>query len=168
MDAIFTRASVRKFTDEQISDDEIECFMRAAMAAPSAGNQQPWCFYLTRDDAIKKRLSQASPYAKPAERAPLVIVACAREEGARFPSCIPQDMSAAIENILLEVADAGLGAVWMGIAPEPERIEAVYDIIGKPEGIQPFALIAIGHPDGNVEAKGKTRYDESRVFWIEQ
>ncbi len=166
MDAIFKRASVRRFTDEEITDEEVEHLMRAAMAAPSAGNQQPWCFYLTRDDSVKTRLSEASPYAKPAAGAPLVIVACSRTENVRFAPWVPQDMSAAVENILLEVADAGLGAVWMGIAPDEDRVKAVHEAIGKPEGVEPFALIAVGHPDGEVNAEGEKRYDAARVTWI--
>ena len=62
-DAIFTRVSIREFTDEPVSDEQVERLMEAAMAAPSAGNQQPWEFVLTRDPHVKEELAACSPYA---------------------------------------------------------------------------------------------------------
>ena len=166
MNAIFKRCSVRQFTDEPVSIDDIERLMRAAMAAPSAGNQQPWEFYIARDETTRLALAAASPYAAPAKLAPCVIVACARTEGLRFPPCSPLDMSAAVENILLEAANIGLGAVWLGIAPESDRMAAVEVALGSPKGVEPFALVAVGHAANHPEPKGPTRYDETRVHWI--
>ena len=153
MNAIFKRSSVRQFTDEPVSIDDIERLMRAAMAAPSAGNQQPWEFYIARDETTRMALAASSPFAGPAKKAPCVIVVCRRdEEGLRFPPCAPFDLSAAVENILLEAANIGLGAVW------------AYVVLGW--GVEPFALVAVGHPQHRPEPKGATRYDETRVHWI--
>ena len=165
-DAIFGRASVRSFTDEQVTDAQVECLLRAAMAAPSAGNQQPWCFYVVRDAALRAQLAAASSYAKAAAKAPVVVVACAQPEAARFPQNAPQDMGAACENLLLAAVDEGLGAVWLGIAPEPERMEAVSQVLDLPATTEPFALIAVGHPAQEPHPKGAERYDEGRVRWL--
>ncbi len=116
-DVIFKRASVRRFTDDPMTDDEVRALLRAGMAAPSGGNQQPWEFYVVRDRATLQLLSEASPYAKPAAGAACAIVPCMRTEGLRFPEIAVQDMGACVENILLEAVDLGFGAVWMGIAP---------------------------------------------------
>lgn len=53
MNAIYLRSSVRQYTDEPVDIRDIEKLMRAAMAAPSAVNQQPWEFYIAagRDHA---------------------------------------------------------------------------------------------------------------------
>lgn len=166
MNAIFKRCSVRQFTEEPVSIDDIERLMRAAMAAPSAGNQQPWEFYIARDETTRMALAASSPYAGPAKHAPCVIVACARTEGLRFAPCVPLDMSAAVENLLLEAANIGLGAVWLGIAPERDRMAAAAVALGSPRDTEPFALIAVGHPDHRPDPKGPTRYDETRVHWI--
>ena len=166
MNAIFKRSSVRQFTDEPVAIDDIERLMRAAMAAPSAGNQQPWEFYIARDETTRMALAATSPYAAPAKLAPCVIVACARTGGLRFAPCTPLDMSAAVENILLEAANIGLGAVWLGIAPDPDRMAAVAVALGSPRGVEPFALVAVGHPAHRPEPKGPSRYDETRVHWI--
>lgn len=166
VEAIFKRASVRKFTDEAVSDDEVRALLRAGMAAPSGGNQQPWEFYVVRDREALARLSEASPYAKPAAGAACVIVPCMRTEGLRFPSIVAQDMGAAVENILLEAAGRDLGAVWMGIAPELDRMAAVAKIIGSPDTLPPFALIAVGHPAAEPTPKGSERFDEDRIHWL--
>ena len=55
--------------------------LKAAMAAPSACNQQPWEFYVVKDKAVIGRLSEASPYAKCAKDAPVVFVPCFRSKG---------------------------------------------------------------------------------------
>ena len=165
MDAIQTRASVRQYTDEPITDAEVEAILRAAMAAPSAGNQQPWEFWVTRDAAKRAELAATSPYATPCGRAPLVLTFVQRRD-LRWPSMVQQDMGACVENALLQIADMGLGAVWMGIYPEADRMEAVRAALDLPESVEPFALVAVGHPAVSVEAKGPSRYDETRVHRV--
>lgn len=166
MNAIFKRSSVRQFADKSVNIDDIERLMRAAMAAPSAGNQQPWEFFIARDETTRMALAASSPFAGPAKKAPCVIAVCRRTEGLRFPGCAPLDMSAAVENILLEAANIGLGAVWLGIYPEHDRMAAVSVALGGPRDMEPFALVAVGYPQHRSEPKGPTRYDETRVHWI--
>lgn len=165
-DAIFTRVSIREFTNEAVSDEQVERLMEAAMAAPSAGNQQPWEFVLTRDPQVKEALAACSPYAHPAGKCDLVIVPCVSGGEKRFEGCVPLDMSACAENILLEAQSLGLGAVWLGIYPEQDRIDAVTEVIGGEEGCIPFALIAVGHPKEMLEPRSAKRLDMSRVRWV--
>lgn len=163
MNSIFTRTSVRSFTDQPVSSQQVEQLLRAAMAAPSAGNQQPWEFYVvTHRDTIES-LAQASPYAGCAAGAPVVIVPCARRE-VMFPQNREMDLSAAVENLLLEAVELGLGAVWLGIAPEPERMTAVARLLSLPDGLEPFALIPVGCPS-RVQAQ-QDRFDPDRVHYI--
>lgn len=166
-DPIFTRVSIRKFTDEKVSDEHIERLMRAAMAAPSAVNQQPWQFVLTRDAAVKQALADCSPYAKPAAEADVVVVPCmSTGEGLAAPDYAPIDMSICSENILIEAAVLGLGAVWLGIYPDRDRVEAVAKCIDVPDGFKPFALIAVGHPAEEVPPRSAKRYEPERVHWV--
>ena len=166
MNAMYLRSSVRQYTDEPVDIRDIEKLMRAAMAAPSAVNQQPWEFYIARDETTRLALAASSPYGTPAKLAPCVIVARQRTEGLRAPQDASYDMSASVENILIEAANLGLSAVWLGIAPEKDRMAAVDVALGSPRGVTPFALIAVGHPEHKPEPKGPTRYDETRVHWI--
>lgn len=166
IEAIAKRASVRKFTDEPVTDDEIRAMLRAAMAAPSGGNQQPWEFYVVRDADMLAQLAGVTQYSKPAAGAACAIVPCMRTEGLRFPELAVQDVSAAVENMLLEAVDLGLGTVWMGIAPGVEDMAAVATIVGAPADLEPFAIIACGHPEAEPTPKGVDRYDEERVHWL--
>ena len=121
MNEIFHRTSIRKYQNKSVADDKIEKMLQAAMAAPSAGNQQPWEFYVVKDKTILEKLSKTSPYASCAASAPLAFVACYRMN-CIMPEYAQIDMSASVENLLLEADALGLGAVWLGIAPLKDRM----------------------------------------------
>ena len=163
MNSIFARASVRSFDGRKVESEKVELLLKAAMAAPSACNQQPWEFVVVTDPDVLKELSGCSPYAGCIGRAPLGIVVCMRTEGLRAPDYAQIDASAATENLLLEAVELGLGAVWLGIAPGLERMEAVRRVIGAPETVQPFGLVACGYPDKPVSPAN--RYDPARVHY---
>ncbi len=146
MNAIFTRTSTRNFEPRPVESKYIIKILRAAMAAPSAMNQQPWEFWVTDDKDIITRLAQVSPYAKPAANAPVVIVPCWNTENLKVPVMAQIDMALATENILLEAEDLGLGAVMLGIAPDTERMNAVAEILKLPENFKAFTIIPIGWP----------------------
>ena len=63
MNAIFTRTSVRKFEDRPVEKEKIEKVLQAGFVAPSAGNQQPWEFYIVTKRETIEELSRTSPYA---------------------------------------------------------------------------------------------------------
>ncbi len=165
MNEIFKRISVRKFEKREVEPEKIEQILRAAMAAPSAGNQQPWEFYVVKDKNVIKELSEVSPYAGCAAGAPVVIVPCYKTKGLRFPDYDTIDLSIATENILLEITALGLGGVWLGIAPVKEREEAVDKILGIEDGLHAFALVPLGY--SAEDRPQQDRYEESRVHYIE-
>lgn len=163
MKEIFERVSIRKYTDRAVEDEKILAILRAAMAAPSAGNQQPWEFYVVRDRSKLEELSRVSPYAGCAKAAPVAIVSAYREK--LWASAYAQiDMSIAMENLWLACGEQGLGGVWLGIAPVEERMRAVEDIVGIPEGLRAFAVFPLGYPA--EERKQQDRFDESRIHFI--
>lgn len=163
MDAIFHRVSIRQYTAEPVAEEQIELLLRAAMAAPSACNQQPWEFYVVTDQEVIAKLAESTPYAKPAGRAPVVIVPCFRED-CQVPAYANIDLSAAVENLLLEADSLGLGAVWMGISPMTQRMKYVHDLLSMPETLQPFCLVSVGHP-AEVRPQ-QDRYDAGRVHRV--
>ncbi len=163
---IANRASVRAFTTQAVEHSKIEELLKAAMAAPSAGNQQPWEFYVTESPSMREQLAACSPYAKPCLAAPVVIVPCMKTADVRFPDYAPQDVSAAIENLLIECVNQDLGAVWMGIAPREDRIAAAQEVLKTPAGLVPFAFIAVGYPATHVEAHGPQRFREDCVHYL--
>lgn len=109
-------------------------------------------------------LSECSPYAGMLKEAPLGIVVCC-QKGCRLPGYAQIDCSAAVENLLLEADGLGLGAVWLGIAPLEDRMEAVGKVLGISEDLYVFCMIACGYPA--EEKVQQDRYEETRVHYLE-
>lgn len=165
MSTIFTRISVRRFLPQPVEKDKLELLLKAAMAAPSACNQQPWEFYPTNDPGMIQKLSDCSPHAKCLANAPLAIALCYRTEGLISPLYHDIDLSAATENLLLQAAEIGLGTVWLGIAPLPERMLAVREALQLPSGLEAFALVACGYPAPEELRPQQNRYESERIHW---
>jgi len=158
LDTIFARRSIRQYTSEPVSKEQIKKLLEAAMAAPSAGNRKPWHFVVVTDRAKLDALTR-HPRGKMLAQATLAIVVCA---DAKLSEMFwVQDCSAATENILLAATALGLGSVWLGVHPNPEREAAVREVLGVPAGIAVLNVISIGHPAEKKEPR--TQYDESRV-----
>ena len=155
MDAIYKRRSIRKFTAESVPEEVITELIRAGMNAPSAGNEQPWHFVIIDDRKILNEIPTFHPYSQMLLEAPLAILVCGDKSLEKHEGYWVQDCSAAVENILLEIADRGYGGVWLGVYPRADRVEGVRRLLGIPDGIIPFALIALGHP-----AEAKPRKNE--------
>ena len=145
MNSIFHRTSIRTYQDKKVEAEKTEKMLQAAMAAPSAGNQQPWEYYVVTNADKLKELAQTSPYAGCTANAPMAFVACYRKE-CRMPEYAPIDLSASVENLLLEADELGLGAVWLGIAPLRDRMDKVREVISIPEELEAFAIIPCGYP----------------------
>lgn len=164
MKSILERRSIRKFKADQVEDEKLHALLEAGMAAPTAGNQREWEFIVVTDEEILQKLAVSSPHSKPTKNAPMAIVPVGSLADIRFPQNFEQDLAAACENILLEAVEQGLGAVWMGIAPEEDRMKNVSEILGLPGHIKPFAILAIGYPDETPSPR-KIIYDESKVHY---
>ena len=163
MNPIFERTSIRQWTDELVSIEQIDQILKAAMQAPSAVNSQPWEFVVITNQEVKEELSKVSPYAHCAAQAPVVLGLICRKENS-CPEYNEIDMGICIENILLEITTLGLGGVCLGIAPEKDRIKAMDKILKIPNTKESFALIALGHP--KHIAPQVDRYDSNRITWI--
>ena len=153
---IMTRTSIRKYTDQPVSKNDIETLLRAGMAAPTAVNRQPWHFVVVTDKAKLKELSGGR--GGMLEQCALAIVVCGNMEktikgkGQEFWI---QDCSAATENILLAANALGLGAVWTGGYPMEERVASISKALKLPETIIPLCTIVIGHPAESPTPKDK-------------
>lgn len=162
MNSLYHRISVRKYQDKPVEKEKTEAILRAAMQAPSAGNQQPWEFFVVTDKAKLEALSKVSPYAGMTKDAPVAIVSAYRKD-CRMPDYAQIDLSIAMENLWLETDTQGLGGVWLGIAPLEERMKAVEEIMAMPESLRAFAIFPYGYPA--EERKQQDRFDESRIHW---
>ena len=164
MDIIFNRRSVRKYTEQKIEPEKVDRMLRAAMQAPSATNQQPWEFLVIDDKATIVKLSEFSPYAKMLPGAPLAMVIL-EKQGMRAPLFTEQDLGAAVQNLMLQAVEDGLGSVWMGVGRGTERETFLTEMFNLPETVKPFAVLAIGYPADENANKFVDRYDETRVHY---
>ncbi len=162
MNEIFTRVSCRSFKNQPVEEEKIRQVLKAAMRAPSAGDQRPWEFYVVRDREKIHALGDVTAYSSSAKGAPVVIVGVMRSmvPMERFEAI---DLSMAMMNIWLEATSLGLGGVFLGIAPIPSYIEGVERILNLPPDQSAFGLFPMGYPDEEKEIED--RFDESRIHW---
>lgn len=163
MTAIRTRRSIRRFTDEDVTDAEVNELLGAAMSAPSAGNEQPWEFVVVRDKQLLNQVGTFSKYAGYAKKAPVSILVCGNLDYDKHGGFWVQDVSAATQNILLAAHAMGLGAVWTGAYPGKDRIKGFRKLLGLPRNIVPFSLVVIGHP--KKQRSPIQRFKEDRVHY---
>ena len=168
LENIHSRKSVRKYTQQPVSKDDLLTLVKAGMAAPSAKNVQPWEFIIVADCAVIQPLADQLPYAKMLAHAPAAIVVCGNLNLAAADSNLPLlwylDCAMAAQNILLAAEAMGLGAVYTAAYPYEDRVRAVSQALELPQNIVPLCVIPVGYPAGNEQAKDK--WKEERVKWI--
>jgi len=161
MDPVLSRRSVREYTAQPVSDDMLHTLLKAAMVAPSAGDERPWHFVVIDDQRIKEKIPEIHRFAPMAPNAPVALLVCGDENLQKHHGFWVQDCAAATENILIEAQQLGLGAVWLGVYPVEGRVQGFRRLLDIPEHVVPFALVLVGHPAEHK--KPANRYDESRV-----
>lgn len=158
LDVIFSRHSCRHFTGEPLSAGDLERLLEAMRWAPSAGNRQPWFFYVVRNRKTKEELAEAALGQDFLVDAPVVFVVCAepersasryRERG-RSLYCL-QDTAAAVENLLIAATALGYGACWIGAFDERLARRA----LNVPQDLRPVAIVPVG--PGRLSATGPPR-----------
>ena len=164
-EVLLKRRSVRKFTEETVSQEHIDQLLHAAMSGPSACNMRPWEFYVISNPEIITELQSASKFTH--IKAPLAIVVCgnlAKALPLQMAAYWIQDCSAATENILLQATDLGLGAVWCGVHPQKRAEKKVSELLKLGSTKIPLNIIWIGHPAETPEPRDQ--YDEKKVHYI--
>ena len=161
MKAILTRRSVRSYKKRKIPENKIQELLKAAVSAPSAGNEQPWHFILIDKRDILDEITNFHPHSKMLLQAQFAIIVCGDTDLEKFKGYWMLDCSAATQNILLAARALGLGACWLGIYPRMERIKALKEMLKTPENIIPFAVISIGYTDKDQNTV--ERLDEFRI-----
>ena len=157
LENIHNRKSVRQYTAEPVSEEHIQTMLKAAMAAPSAVNYQPWRFVVVTEREQLDAMAEVLPFARMLKQAPLAIIVCGETLWFEGKENIfwQQDCSAATQNLLLAAEALGLGAVWTGVYPDPQRSAELSAFLGLPETVQPLCAIPIGHPAGDDKPKDK-------------
>ena len=150
---IFERRSIRVYAPGEVSKEQVQKLLAAAMAAPSAAAKCPWRFVVMRNRQTLARIAEVLPYGQMLASAALGIAVCGDLESAhdRQLSYLLQDCAAAAENLLLAAHILGLGACWLGVHPREERIKSIKEILSLPASVIPVACISIGYPGESKE-----------------
>lgn len=163
--SIMTRSSVRSYTDQPVEQEKLEKLLRAGMAAPTAGNRQPWEFIIVTDRKILDTFPSIIPNAQMSAKAQAAIVVLGSPTKALLPEYWVQDCSAATENILLAAHGMGLGTVWCGAYPnnDADRVGQMRKLLSIPEDSYALNIIVIGYPDSEPVIKDK--WDTAKVHY---
>ncbi|KPK26453.1 MAG: NADH dehydrogenase [Desulfobacterales bacterium SG8_35_2] len=160
---IFNRRSVRKYESREIPAAMLNDLFEAAMAAPSAVAKDPWHFLLIRKRETLDKIVKILPNGQMLRQAPAAVIVCGdiNKTHANEISYMLQDLSAAVENLLLAASALGLGACWLGMHPRPDRIDNIRRLFSLPENIIPMCGISLGWP---AEHPGpRTRFNPERI-----
>lgn len=168
MEAILTRRSCRKFTEQKIEQEKLHQLLEAAMSGPSCVNARDWAFVVVTDPEKLEQMADANGRAAdPLRKAAAGILVCGDLDrafcGARDYWVV--DGAIAAQNICLAAQELGLGAVWLGTWPQMRRVEAQKKLLGLPERIVPHSIIALGYPEAEITTPRESRYEEDRVHW---
>ncbi|SEO29257.1 nitroreductase family protein [Propionispora vibrioides] len=147
--------TVRNFRQDPITDESLAKLIEAACWAPSAGNLQPWFFYVVKNEKVKQRLAAVCTDQPQVAEAPVAIVVMADpaksnekygERGAQL-YCL-QDTAAAAENLLLAAESMGLATCWVGSFDEPQ----VQKLVEAPPRLRAVAIICVGYSDQQISS----------------
>ncbi len=161
---VSTRSSVREYSGEAISDEEIGYLLDCTCTAPSAGNLEAWDVVLVRDPGQRESLSDAALGQPQVREAPALFVLCANyvrsmsRYGERGILYAVQDATIACTYLMLAAHAIGLRSCWVGAFDEDE----VKEILGLPVHVRPVAILCIGK--GNLPATLTGRMPVSEHF----
>lgn len=165
-EAIFLRRSIRKYQEKEVSKEIIQELLESAMAAPSACNKTPWEFYIITNKEKQELIKNSSPNYN--FNSPLLIVVGANLDYtlSKEPNDFwIQDCSAAIENMLVEAVELGLGTCWCGVYPRVDRVNKIRNILNLNYNIIPLGVIHVGYPDELKDAR--TQFDFNKCHYID-
>ncbi|MCX5726655.1 MAG: nitroreductase family protein [Candidatus Saganbacteria bacterium] len=167
------RRSIRKYEDKPVEQEKILACLEAARLAPSASNVEPWKFIVVDGKDLKNKLADEAfsglgiinSFAK---EAPVLIVVVAERDLIvnRIVSAIRDlqfyllDIGAAVENLLLQAAELGLGTCWLGIYNENK----VKKLLKIPMRKKVVSIISLGYPAEEPKQKKRKSLDEMSSF----
>ena len=160
LEGIYSRRSIRHYTDEPVKKDDLLEIIKAGRWAPSGLNNQPWRFAIVTDKDIRFKMAELTKYRKIIENAPACIAVFVDKDAMYNDVKDHQAMGACLQNMLLAAHALGLGAVWLGeILKSADEVRALLELS---ESIDLMAVDAVGHPAS--DGKTPSRKDISEVL----
>ena len=155
MKEIFSRRSIRKYTNQEITDDILHQILKAGMNAPTARNLKPFEFIIVRNKEILERLSNTKKNSYFVKDSNVTIIVLAKE----LSEFWQQDLGAVTQNMLLQATEFDIGSCWVGIAPNENYEQYIKERLDIPEDIRVFSMISLGYP-GEVKEKNDNYYED--------
>ncbi len=146
LEGLQTRRSIRTYTDQPVTREQLREIVRLGTMAPSGQNNQPWRFVTVRDRVVLARLANLTKYSHIIEKAAACIVVFIDKTAMYHEVKDHQSMGACIQNLLLAAHGMGLGAVWLGEILKSAR--EVRELCGLSNDRELTAVVSLGHPAG--------------------
>lgn len=155
------RRSVRRYRPDPIPEEALLRVLDAARFSPSGKNLQPWKFIIVRDKALKRHLAEASNRQSFIAEAPVIVVACGFPDRCysrmgNYMKSWPVDVAIAVEHMILQAQEEGMGTCWIGAFEEEE----VKSLLNVPDGVRVLALTPLGYPDENPVPRKRKSLEE--------
>ena len=160
LELIMSRRSIRKFTPEPVSDEDIDRILEAGRWAPSANNSQPCTFIVVKSAEVRRRLAEVLPTGTFISEAPVGIAVVVDPAASRRHL---EDGAAATQNMLLEAHSLGLGACWIGAYGTDKEVGGK-KVLEIPEEQRLQCIIAIGHPAESPGGKNRKALAEITFY----
>ncbi len=164
-EAIRRRRSIRRYTEERVTHEQLQTILESAIWAPSGGNIQAWLFVAVTDERMIRDIKAFAPgmFGLP----PALVVACAdleraRARGGRLGAEVLTicDLSMACQNMMLVACSLGLGSCVVRSFNQT----AVSRLLGLPASIRPELLVTLGTP-ARIPPAPPRRPLEEVVHW---
>jgi nitroreductase len=169
LDLAQKRRSVRAYSDQEVTKEQLLTLVEAGQAAPSAGNCQPWHFYVVKSSKLQEKVTDSCNQSW-VQTAPASIIVCIESERSEMrykergrTLYAIQDTAAAVQNILLAAENMGLGSCWIGAFDE-NQLSASLEI---PESLRPVAVLPVGYPETPVTVPQRRRPVDEIVTVLE-
>ncbi len=163
LQTIVERRSIRKYSGEKVTDEQINELLKAAMYAPSARNTRSWHFIIIKDRSLLNEIPKFHPYSAMLSGASLAVLVCGDLQLEPSPEYNALNCSAATQNLLLAAHALDLGAVWLGVYPRAERMNGFLNLFRLPQHILPINLISIGY--SAEEKPAPQRFESGKIHW---
>ena len=158
LEGLYSRRSVRSFTDEDVADGQVMEILRAGSWAPSGLNNQPWRFVTVREGEKRSALAKLTRYGRIIEAAPVSIAVFCDRQAMYNDTKDHQSIGACLQNMLLAAHALGLGAVWLGeILKSAGEVRKLLDL---PEQMELMAIVAVGHPKDRSQSSSRKEIKE--------
>lgn len=166
LDIMLHRRSVRKYTAEPIPEEKLEKILQAGLLAPTSKNRKPCEFYVVRDKAVLKQLSEAKKLG--AGMLSECDAAIAVFADSKKADTWIEDCSIAMSFMHLMATEQGVGSCWVQIhlrsSPLGTDAEAdVRQVLSVPEHYRIVGILALGMPAKESQPHTLEDLDQTKI-----